>query len=113
MGEDVRLNTEHIAHALAFVADRRRGLADGVDEEHTGHPLLGGQFDLTDEVVEMLDKSTDDEAVAVGTLGANVLNNVLGEVRIELGLAILGAGLAHAGNSGADVRHGGGDDDDV
>lgn len=69
---------------MAFIADGSADLADRVDELNAEHPLGGGQFNLTSEVVDVLDKGTQDHASALGSVGAHAIDDRGGEVGVKL-----------------------------
>ena len=65
------------------------GLANGVDESHTLEPLLIGQLNLTNEVVEMPNQLSHDESRPVGDIGSNGVDDSVGKVWIEAVRAVI------------------------
>lgn len=87
---DLRLETQDIGDTVSLVAGLLAvtiDLTDSVDEVNGGHPLIDGELDLTGEVVEVADQSAHNLAVAGGGIGADAVDDGVGEVRVE---AVLG-----------------------
>jgi hypothetical protein len=84
-GSNLRLQTQHIRDALALIPLGIADLADGVDEAHARHPLVGGQLDVAGEVVQVADERREDLALAGAGLGPDGVNDMLGEVGVEAG----------------------------
>ena len=79
---------------MGLVSRGRRGLADRVDEADSLKPLLVGELDLADEVVQVADQLAHDEARPLVRLGAHGIDDGIGEVGVE---AVLGAVLLRLG----------------
>lgn len=69
-----------------------------VQEVLAGHPLIGGQFNLTSPVVEMSEERGGNFPCTGVGIGTNGIDTVLGEVGIETGefvsVVLLGAATA-------------------
>lgn len=81
---NLRLNTEDIAHAPRLVPILLVRLTDSVDVVHTDNPLVLGQVDLADEVVQVGDHAGKDLAVAGLGVRAHQVDDILSEVRVEV-----------------------------
>lgn len=79
-----RFKADHVADAVAFVANGSADFADGVDELDTKHPLGGSELDLTSKVVDVLDQRTQDDASALRDLGSHGVDDIGSEVGVEL-----------------------------
>lgn len=79
---------------MAFIANGRANLADGVDELDPEHPLGRGELDLAGKLVDVLDQGAEDDASALRRLGAHGVDHIGRKVRIEL------AGGRHGGGGG-------------
>jgi hypothetical protein len=81
---NLRLEADHVTDTVAFIADRSANLADRVDELNAEHPLGRGQFNLPSEIMNVLNKRTQDHASALGGVGAHAIDDRGGEVGVEL-----------------------------
>ena len=88
-GEDSRFYAQNIRDAMSLVPGVCCRLADGVHESDTLEPLVIGQLDLTNEVVEMTDQRAHDEARPLRYIGSNGVDDRVGEVWVEAVRAIL------------------------
>lgn len=79
-----RFQTDDIADPVAFIADGRADLADGVDELNTHHPLSRSQLDLTGKLMDVLDQSAQEETSALRHVGAHGVDDIGCEVGVEL-----------------------------
>lgn len=68
-----------VAGLLAVTID----LADSIDEVNRGHPLVDGKLDLTGEVVEVTDQRAHNLAVTGSGVGADAIDDGVGEVGVE------------------------------
>lgn len=76
---------------MAFIADGRADLADGIDEFDTQHPLGRGEFDLARKVMDVFNQRAQDYASALGGLGPHRIDDIGSEVGVELALGGHGA----------------------
>ena len=79
---------------MGLVPRRCGGLANGIDKANTLKPLLVGELNLADEVVEVADQAAHDKACPVVDLGTHGVDDSIGEVGVE---AVLGAVLLRLG----------------
>lgn len=107
-----RFNTQNVAYTPSLISVCLVGLADSVDVVHANDPLLLSELNLTNVVVHVTNEGAEDLTVAGFCLGAHEVDDVLGEVGVELGLCLAGAvgvaigRLLHAiGTVRADCRH--------
>lgn len=92
--QNSRLKANDVANAVAFIANGRADLADGVDELDAEHPLGRGELDLAGKLVDVLDQGAEDDTSALRRLGAHGVDDIGREVGIEL------AGGRHGGGCG-------------
>lgn len=80
---NLRLETEHIGDTVRLVTGRGRHLAHGVDEVHTGHPLVVGQLNLTRKVVQVAQQAGEDLAVPGRDVLSHGGDDMVGELGVE------------------------------
>ena len=68
---------------MRLVSGGGGGLANGVDKSYTLKPLIVGQLNFADEVVEVPDQAAHDEARPVWYIGPNSVDDGVSEVGIE------------------------------
>lgn len=95
---DLRFNTENIRNTMCLIPDVCGGLANRVYESDTLKPLLVGELNLTNEVMEMCDELAHDEPRPLWYIGADGIDDGICEVGVESMLCIrsilvLGRGL--------------------
>lgn len=94
---DERLQSDHVAAAMAFVPDGGADPADGVDELHAQHPFRGRQLDLASELVNVLDQRAHEHAGALWHLGAHGVDDVGREVGVIPTLVVVDGGVLRVG----------------
>lgn len=85
---DLRLNAQYVAQPPCLVPVLPVCLADGIDVVDAQNPLVLGELDLADEVVEVPDQRGEHFAVARLCLRGHQVDDILGEVGVEAGAAV-------------------------
>lgn len=83
--DDLRLQAQDVRHAVRLVPGGAAGLADRVDELDAGHPLVEAEVDLAGKVVQVADEGGHDLAGSGGGLGADGVDDALGELGVVAG----------------------------
>lgn len=86
-----RFDTQNVAYTPSLIPVCLVGLSDSVDVVHANNPLLLSELDLTNVVVHVTDERAEDLTVAGFCLGAHEVDDILGEVGVELRLCLAGA----------------------
>ena len=68
---------------MRLVSGAGGSLANRVDKSYTLEPLVVGQLDLTNEVVEMSDQLAHDKSCAFWDIGSNGVDDSVSELGIE------------------------------
>jgi hypothetical protein len=68
---------------MRLIPSVRGGLANGVHKSHTLKPLIVGQLNLADEVMEMSNQFAHDKSRSIWHIGSNGVDNSVGKVGIE------------------------------
>ena len=68
---------------MCLVSGVGGGLSDGVDESDTLKPLVVGKLNLTDEVMEMANHVAKNVSRPLWNIGANSINDSIGEVGVK------------------------------
>ena len=74
---------------MRLIAGAGCGFANGIYKSHTLKPLLVGQLNLADEVVQVPDELSHDKSRPVWHIWSNGVDDGVGEVGIETVRAIL------------------------
>jgi len=78
-----RFEADDVGHTLALIPLGVTDLANGVHKIDARHPLVHGEFHLTGEIMHMPDEGRQDHSLAFWALGANGVDDMLGEVGVE------------------------------
>ena len=68
---------------MGLVPGAGGGFANGVDKSYTLKPLVVGQLDLTNKVMEMSDQLAHNKSCPVWHRGSHGVDDSIGEVRVE------------------------------
>jgi hypothetical protein len=82
--EDLRFQTNHIAHAVHLIASGGADLPHRVQEVDACQPFFRSQIDLTRKRVDMSDHRRKDLLRTWSRVGAHGVDDMLGEVGIKL-----------------------------
>ena len=69
------------------------GLSNAVDEVYANQPLLGSELNFSCKLVNVSDERREDFSLTVWAFGTDVIDHLLGEFGIELGLGRHGDGV--------------------
>ena len=69
------------------------GLSNAVDEVYPDQPLLGSELNFSCKLVNVSDERREDFSLTVWAFGTDVIDHLLGEFGIELGLGRHGDGV--------------------
>lgn len=85
----LRFYAENIGDTMCLVSRSSGCLADGVYKSYTLKPLVVGQLNFADKVMEMPDEAAHDKTRPVWHIGSNSIDDGVSEVGIEAVGAIL------------------------
>ena len=74
---------------MHLISNRSTDLADGVQEVNARHPFFSGKLDFPSKVVDVSEQGSEDLAIPGSDIGTHGINDMLGEVGIELDLGLV------------------------